>query len=80
MKTVLFAMIAAFLLMGTVVAQGPQTAPAQAPQSQTPGGARAGQPAGRGPGSFGPPPELGPDDKQAVPDPPAGFNVRREDT
>jgi len=33
---------------------------------------------GRGGGSFGPPPELGPDDKQAFPDPPGGFNVRRD--
>jgi enterochelin esterase-like enzyme len=34
---------------------------------------------GRGRGSFGPPPELGPDDKQAFPDPPVGFNVQRDD-
>ena len=46
-------------------AAGPQASPAQA--------------AGRGRGSFGPPPELGPDDKQIFPDPPAGFNVRHED-
>jgi enterochelin esterase-like enzyme len=37
------------------------------------------QDAGRGRGSFGPPPALGPDDKQVFPDPPAGFNVRRDD-
>jgi enterochelin esterase-like enzyme len=36
----------------------------------------------RGPGGrsgFGRPIQLGPDDKQAFPDPPAGFNVPRED-
>jgi enterochelin esterase-like enzyme len=38
----------------------------------------AAQPAGRGRGSFGPPPALGPDDKQTFPDPPAGFNIRRD--
>jgi enterochelin esterase-like enzyme len=43
-------------------------------------GAAAQQPAGRaGAGrGFGGPIELGPDDKPAFPDPPAGFNVRRE--
>jgi enterochelin esterase-like enzyme len=34
---------------------------------------------GSGRGSFGAPPELGPDDKQAFPDPPPGFNIRRDD-
>ncbi len=37
----------------------------------------AGRGAGRG--GFGGPIELGPDDKPAFPDPPAGFNQRRED-
>lgn len=32
----------------------------------------------RGPGRFGRPIKLGPDDKQAFPDPPAGFNVKRD--
>ncbi len=32
----------------------------------------------RGPGGFGRPINLGPDDKQAFPDPPAGFNAPRE--
>ena len=38
-------------------------------------------PAGRGGGggAFGGPIELGPDDKPAFPDPPAGFNVARDD-
>jgi len=63
----------ATLLCATAAAQSnavPPTvqAPAAAPQAAS---------AGRG--GFGPPPELGPDDKQAFPDPPAGFNVRRDD-
>jgi len=33
---------------------------------------------GRGPGRFGGPIELGPDDKPVFADPPAGFNARRE--
>jgi enterochelin esterase family protein len=32
----------------------------------------------RGPGRFGQPINLGPDDKQVFPDPPAGFNVKRD--
>jgi enterochelin esterase-like enzyme len=36
-------------------------------------------PAAAGRGGFGGPIELGPDDKPAFPDPPAGFNVKRED-
>src|SRR5579859_5534896 len=36
----------------------------------------AGRGAGRG--GFGGPIELGPDDKPAFPDPPAGFNVKRD--
>jgi len=40
---------------------------------QAPAGARGG-----GRGGFGGPIELGPDDKPAFPDPPAGFNVRRD--
>lgn len=43
-----------------------ETAPPKAPAPQA---------AGRG---FGGPIELGPDDKAAFPDPPAGFNARRE--
>lgn len=42
--------------------------------------AAAQEPAGRGGrGGFGGPIELGPDDKPAFPDPPTGFNARRED-
>jgi len=48
--------------------------------AQPPAGAPASQAAGRGPGrgGFGGPIELGPDDKPAVPDPPDGFNVKRD--
>ena len=49
-------------------------------QDQPARGAVAPQ-AGRGPGGrggFGGPIELGPDDKPAFPDPPAGFNAKRE--
>jgi len=51
-----------------------------AAQDQPARGAVAPQ-AGRGPGGrggFGGPIELGPDDKPAFPDPPAGFNAKRE--
>jgi enterochelin esterase-like enzyme len=47
--------------------------------AQTNAGPPSAQAPGRGRGSFGPPPELGPDDKQVFPDPPAGLNVRRDD-
>ncbi len=36
------------------------------------------EPPRRAPGGFGRPIQLGPDDKQVFPDPPAGFNTRRE--
>lgn len=36
------------------------------------------RPARRGPAGFGPPPELGPDDKPAYPPAPKGFDVRRD--
>jgi len=60
----------------------PPTPPAVA-QQPAPGRGAPGQPgAGRGgrggPGGFGGPIELGPDDKPAFPDPPSGFNARRE--
>jgi len=45
---------------------------------QQPAGASPQQGAGRGRGGFGGPITLGPDDKPAFPDPPSGFNVRRE--
>jgi enterochelin esterase-like enzyme len=52
--------------------QDPVLAAPAAPQ-QAPG--RGG---GAGRGGFGGPIELGPDDKPAFPDPPAGFNVRHD--
>jgi enterochelin esterase-like enzyme len=81
-RTVLFAVVVLILAAGICVAQAPavpnstaaaesQAAPAQTPPAQAP--------AGRGRGSFGPPPELGPDDKQLFPDPPQGFNQVRDD-
>ncbi|HWC97358.1 MAG TPA: alpha/beta hydrolase-fold protein [Candidatus Sulfopaludibacter sp.] len=58
-----YAFLAAILATGLGLAQQP---PAPA----------AGRGAGRG--GFGGPIELGPDDKPAFPDPPAGFNARRD--
>ena len=43
-----------------------------------PGGAVATNRPPRGPGRFGGPVVLGPDDKPAFPDPPAGFDMKRE--
>jgi enterochelin esterase-like enzyme len=62
---------------GTAIEQ--QTGSAAAPQNPA-SGAPAAQTAGRGAGrgGFGGPIELGPDDKPAFPDPPAGFNVKRD--
>ena len=52
------------------VAQAPAAPGAAAPQAAGRGGG--------GRGGFGGPVELGPDDKPAFPDPPAGFNVKRD--
>ena len=41
-------------------------------------GAGSKQPSGRRPGGFGGPIRLGPDDKPAFDDPPAGFNAKRD--
>jgi enterochelin esterase-like enzyme len=51
-------------------------APAQPATTQSSAGAGARRDDGRG--GFGGPIELGPDDKAAFPDPPAGFNARRD--
>jgi enterochelin esterase-like enzyme len=68
------AWITTILAGGACLAQSQQapTAPPAATQ-------QAPQPAARGAGrgGFGGPIELGPDDKPAFPDPPAGFNVKR---
>jgi enterochelin esterase-like enzyme len=53
--------------------------PAGAPQGAAPPAAAAPPRRGPGgPGGFGRPITLGPDDKQAFPDPPAGFNAKRD--
>lgn len=65
----IFASVAAICAVGCCAAQQPPAAGTPAPQA-------AGRGAGRG--GFGGPIELGPDDKPAFPDPPPGFNVRRD--
>jgi enterochelin esterase-like enzyme len=63
------------------VAQAPVAAPPAAGQQAPAAGAPPPQAAGRGAagrGGFGGPIELGPDDKPAFPDPPAGFNAKRD--
>ncbi len=60
-------------------ASGATPAPGQtAPSNPGATGARPGR-GGRGDRGFGGPIELGPDDKPAFADPPAGFNARRAD-
>src|ERR1035438_8935714 len=69
-----FVLFTAMLVVGTTLpaaAQDPAGRGAAPPQA-------AGRGAG-GRGGFGGPIELGPDDKPAFPDPPAGFNTKRED-
>ena len=51
-----------------------QRAEAAAPPARAGGGERR----SRGPGGFGGPIELKPDDKPAFDDPPAGFNNKRD--
>jgi enterochelin esterase-like enzyme len=88
MKKVLFCvLLTAILALGIGFAQADKASndqgsptPAAAPQAPPGPGAPAQQGAGRGGlrGGFGGPIELGPDDKPAFPDPPAGFDVRRD--
>ncbi len=69
------ALFAAILAVGICLAQTNTAPPAAG------GGAPAAQNAGRAGargGGFGGAIELGPDDKPAFPDPPAGFNARRD--
>ena len=77
----LFALAILLFVLAPGLARGEQTGtggPAAAVQAPA-GGAPAPQAGGRaGRGGFGGPIELGPDDKPAFPDPPAGFNVTRE--
>ncbi|SPE62753.1 exported hypothetical protein [Verrucomicrobia bacterium] len=57
-----------------VVKREAASAPAQPAATQSPAGPGARRGGGRG--GFGGPIELGPDDKPAFPDPPAGFSAR----
>ena len=73
MRRVLTSVFSLAVLAGICLAvsdqQTPPATPGAAPQT-------AGRGAGRG--GFGGPIELGPDDKPAFPDPPAGFNQKRD--
>jgi enterochelin esterase-like enzyme len=73
-----FALFTAVLAGGTCLAQtGEAPVDSQgAPGQQAPAPGAPAPQAGRG--GFGGPIELGPDDKPAFPDPPAGFNVKRD--
>ena len=93
-RVVFFALLAAILAAGTCPAQTEMASDdsrtavragmvptllavaQQAPAAGAPAAQGAGRGAGRG--GFGGPIELGPDDKPAFADPPAGFNVKRD--
>lgn len=88
-RLLMFASLAAIFAVGACLAQTPRpanhsgaaveqqtAAPAQAPASGAPAPQVAGRGAGRG--GFGGPIVLGADDKPAFPDPPAGFNTKRD--
>ncbi len=60
-------------------AASPQAQPAAVQPATNQPAAGRGARRGGGRGGFGGPIELGPDDKPAYPEPPAGFNVRRDD-
>ena len=64
-RPLIFASLTAILAIGCCVAQQPPATGTPAPQVS-------------GRGRFGGPIELGPDDKPAFPDPPAGFNMKRD--
>jgi enterochelin esterase-like enzyme len=73
MRRIPFLLAFAAVMVGWLCLAGADAASqAQAP----PAPQQAGAPRG---GGFGGPIELGPDDKPAFPDPPAGFNVKRAD-
>jgi enterochelin esterase-like enzyme len=75
MKRTLGAIMAAWLASSVCVAQtaSPPAVPATGPTASAPGGPRGGAR-----GAFGGPIELAPDDKPAFPDPPAGYNLKRD--
>ena len=72
MKTA-FALTSACLLAFAGLQTSAAPPPADSPAADTPPRRGLG-----GPGGFGRPITLGPDDKQAFPDPLAGFNARRD--
>lgn len=74
MKRVMTSVLRLGVASGIWLALG--AAAQQPPAAAIPGQQGAGRGAGRG--GFGGPIELGPDDKPAFPDPPAGFNARRD--
>ncbi|MEO8597292.1 MAG: alpha/beta hydrolase-fold protein [Candidatus Solibacter sp.] len=73
-RALFFALSTTIWVGGACFAQAP-AAPAQ---GQAPAAPAAGQGPGRGGGRGGGAIELGPDDKPAFPDPPAGYSDRRE--
>jgi enterochelin esterase-like enzyme len=80
-RPLIYGSLAAMLAGGACLAQissapGNSAAQQQTGAAQPPASTPAPQAAGRG--RFGGPIELGPDDKPAFPDPPAGFNVKRD--
>jgi enterochelin esterase-like enzyme len=86
-RPIFFLLLAVILAAGTCLAQSGRasndhSAPTQiTAQLQPPGAGAPAQPGaarGAGRGGAGGAIELGPDDKAAFPDPPAGFNSRRE--
>jgi enterochelin esterase-like enzyme len=75
-RSFFFASLAGLLTTATCFAQANQASTQTVPPPGAPSPQAAGRGGGRG--GFGGPIELGPDDKPAFPDPPAGFNARRE--
>jgi enterochelin esterase-like enzyme len=76
MKRVLCLVLFAGVLAGGARLAQPALFPLLAAAQQQPAPGAPAPQAGRG--GFGGPVELGPDDKPAFPDPPAGFNVKRD--
>jgi enterochelin esterase-like enzyme len=62
----------------TVPSAADDSRPASSKVQASPAAPAADAPQRRGPRGFGRPISLGPDDQQAFPDPPAGFNVERD--
>jgi enterochelin esterase-like enzyme len=80
-RVLIFALFMAILAVGICLSQTDTASPAAAQPAAGRGGApgaQAATPGGARGGGFGGAIELGPDDKPAFPDPPAGFNVKRD--